>query len=401
MLRSTRSPQRFSLTIISSTLLLFLPTILFATNPPSTPKELISLDGNISPQFNFAPDKRATHCPSTALIGVDGGASRLNIKMILEPKSSKPNQAKTYSASRDTSGSVSHTPVETAKNLLDMIQTGLTQLTGSSQAANITCYYIGLGMSGFEDKPGVIRFFNELKSDQRLLGASLTSDAETLWLDAFSKKGEGIIVISGTGHIVQGKNKKGQRLQIGGLSSPSPDKPSARQLTQDYDDCIDQMTCFIDSQIKIINGKSLTIGENNFPRGLSGIPFLELERDKNNRTDFEQRTQFTVIERKNTKLYAARSAELIQFREKNKGQDYCIEYTWEKAKYDLLKLLNDLPLIPQFENVPFILFGSLALPLWDAIEPSQKSHLETLRVERKPDPLEGALQLARNIRKKQ
>ncbi|WP_153301584.1 hypothetical protein [Endozoicomonas arenosclerae] len=351
-------------------------------------------EGKISPWYVYTPPgNKVTHCHTHILVGVDGGASTIRVRAETHSNFNYPPKFKS-DALKESNGKIVIAPEEVAKNTRELITKSLEQIVSQGDLSEeALCYSAVLGMSGSEDLTSVQAFLNVLGQDPRLQKAILVSDAETVWHDVFEE--EGVVIIIGTGHVIRGIAKGLPAKQISGFSAPSSDKPSAARITHDYDDCMDEISYLSDDKISLFHKKPVFIGQHEFKLLPRAIPFFLSQQLLSHKSDVEQRAFFSMVQVQNNKEYAARAKLLNDFRtDPNTKPDFCVEYAWEKAKYDFLRRFKDIE-EAGMGHVPFVIQGSIADPLWNDLLPEEKSPLESRKIIRKPDALGGALKIAR------
>ncbi|WP_152558912.1 hypothetical protein [Endozoicomonas numazuensis] len=352
--------------------------------------------GMISPWYIYTPPgNNDKHCNIHVRIGVDGGASTIRVRA---ESTSLGHYIPTLKVDlvAEANGKIVIAPEIVARDTQHLIDDSLNQLAvkGTLPTDSI-CYSAVLGMSGSEDLVSIRTFLEELAKDRRLQKAVVVSDAETVWHDVFKK--QGIVIIIGTGHVIRGRAAEQPDKQISGFSAPSSDKPSAARFTHDYDDCMDEITLFSSNKIKLFHKKSIYIGQKEFQLFPRAIPFFFAQQMQSGKSDVEQRAFFSMVQVQNNKKYAARAKEMNDYRTNPESSpDFCVEYAWNKAKYDFLRRFDDIA-EAGMGNVPFVIQGSMAEPLWDDLSPDEKSSLEPLKIKKKPDALGGALKIAKQL----
>ncbi|MGI9281949.1 MAG: hypothetical protein ACR2PX_20290 [Endozoicomonas sp.] len=377
----------------------FVITLLLASNTSLADEFSDALEireGMISPWYIYTPPgDRDKHCNIHAQIGVDGGASTIRVRAVTNAVGHYIPEFKVDLVT-EANGKIVIAPEMVARDTQHLIDNSLNQLAVEGNlSADSICYSAVLGMSGSEDLVSIQTFLEGLEQDHRLQKAVVVSDAETVWHDVFEQ--QGIVIIIGTGHVIRGRAAGQPDKQISGFSAPSSDKPSAARLTHDYDDCMDEITFFSSNKIELFNKKPVHIGQKEFKHFPRTIPFFYAQQVLSGKSDVEQRAFFSMVQVQNNKEYAARAKILNDYRTNpDVSPDFCVEYAWNKAKYDFLRRFDDIA-EAGMGNVPFVIQGSMAEPLWDDLSPAEKAPLEDLKIKKKPDALGGALKIAKKL----
>lgn len=155
-------------------------------------------------------------------VGVDSGGTKTSARLWIPEKNIKKDfrtGASNFCSVKFEEG------FNNIKRLLDMIQIEIGE--------NGRCVGIGIGAAGISNPESVSKFNQCLeKLGVTDIPVSIVSDAETALYGAIGK-GEGIILISGTGSVCFGRNEKGTMHQVAGEGHLIGDEGSGYAIGRD------------------------------------------------------------------------------------------------------------------------------------------------------------------------
>lgn len=338
-------------------------------------------------------------CESHLQIGIEGGGTNTRIRINSSP-SDGPEAQMLYSRTTKEGSNLYQNPDGAIKAVKKLINEGIKSVANKNKwDSKKICYDLGLGMAGTEGENNLL-FLSALKKDPRMKRAVLASDAEVAWLSVFHN--EGVIIISGTGSIILGRNAAGSTYRHGGYAIPMSDRYSAAALALDYGTCIH-------------NKVSLQDDKPVWPKGLPLAYFKKL-LEKSGGAAEQFLLKLNALVKSNVSQLAAMAPEIIDHswpmdyceeKETNhigrctnqsmgrrfSDKDYCAAAALYASKYELLDAIKSFP--PDFKHLPFAIHGTFGNTLWSNLE--QSGVVDEMTKSRKVaapiDPLAGSLKL--------